>query len=181
MKIGRWVFIGAFFGLIIGAMVGAEPILLSYYYPHNPHHDLYPLPIALGNVAGGDALLGILPGALVGYFVGVRVRNFESRRGHEITLESASNPEVWPPPPMLTGPKEIDHSMNYDPIEDNADIQPTLALASDEAHAELAAQGQSGGLGYCHSLWSVKKRILKEKYQVEWRSPGEMNPEVKFD
>jgi len=181
MSISHWALVGAFLGSIFGAMVGAEPILLSYYYPHNHDHEMYSLPIALGNVAGADAMLGILPGAVVGYFVGVRVRDFQSRRGRQITLGSDTSREVWPPPPALTKAKEVDHAMNYDSIEDDADIQPILALASDDAHAELAAQGQSGGLGYCHGFWPVKKRILREKYQVEWRSPAEMNPGVMFD
>lgn len=71
--------------------------------------------------------------------------------------------------------------MKYDPIEDDAAVQPLLAAAGEEAETELEAQGTSRGLGYCHEFWSVKKRILKEKYQVEWRSLREMNPDVLFD
>ena len=37
------------------------------------------------------------------------------------------------------------------------------------------------GLGYCHLYWETKKRILKEKYNIEWLSPAELNPMVFFD
>ena len=181
MSIGHWMLVGAFLGLVFGAMIGAGDVLLHYHYPYDPHYDMYPLPIAMGNVAGGDAISVIIPGAIIGYFVGVRRRSLKANRSHEVSLASVSNPKIWPPPPALPGIKEIGCHMNYDPIEDDADIQPILALASVDAHAELAAQGQSGGLGYCHGFWPVKKRILREKYQVEWRSPAEMNPGVMFD
>lgn len=37
------------------------------------------------------------------------------------------------------------------------------------------------GLGYCHLYWETKKRILKEKYNIDWLSPAELNPMVIFD
>lgn len=37
------------------------------------------------------------------------------------------------------------------------------------------------GKGYCHILWGCKKEILKEKFNIDWRSPAEMNPHCKFD
>ena len=54
-----------------------------------------------------------------------------------------------------------------------------LELADEEAHAELAPQEK--GFLYCHPFWAVKRRILKEKYQVDWKSPADMNPLVDFD
>ena len=71
--------------------------------------------------------------------------------------------------------------LKYDPIEDDPNIKPALVAADEEALAELVAAGRNIGFGSCHSLWRVKQRILKEKYQVEWKSPGEMNPYMKFD
>ena len=69
----------------------------------------------------------------------------------------------------------------HDPIEDDLDIKPVLAVATEEARAELIAAGKNIGFSSCRSLWRVKQRILKEKYQVEWKSPGEMNPGCDFD
>ena len=36
-------------------------------------------------------------------------------------------------------------------------------------------------LGSCHTLWSLQKTILKEKYGITWYTPAELNPDVKFD
>ena len=36
-------------------------------------------------------------------------------------------------------------------------------------------------LGCCHRLWSLQKRILKEKYGITWYTPAELNPDIKFD
>ena len=37
------------------------------------------------------------------------------------------------------------------------------------------------GNGLCFDYWSIKKRILKEKYNIEWHSPADLNPRVRFD
>ena len=36
-------------------------------------------------------------------------------------------------------------------------------------------------LGSCHRIWATQKRILKEKYDITWYTPSELNPYVKFD
>ena len=45
-----------------------------------------------------------------------------------------------------------------------------------EQAAELFIQ-----LGSCHTLWALQKRILKEKYDITWYTPAELNPDIKFD
>ena len=36
-------------------------------------------------------------------------------------------------------------------------------------------------LGYCHTFWETKKRVLKEDYGIEWLTPAECFPDVRFD
>ena len=36
-------------------------------------------------------------------------------------------------------------------------------------------------IGYCEKYWKMKKNILKEKYNIEWYSPKEENPNIMFD
>ncbi|MBR3613844.1 MAG: hypothetical protein IKL55_01530 [Clostridia bacterium] len=36
-------------------------------------------------------------------------------------------------------------------------------------------------LGFCHGYWSVKKSILKNKYNIEWETPQEENPHIEYD
>ena len=36
-------------------------------------------------------------------------------------------------------------------------------------------------MGFCFKYWSAKREYLKENYDIEWHSPAQMNPRVKFD
>ncbi len=36
-------------------------------------------------------------------------------------------------------------------------------------------------MGYCNNYWSAKKEILKEKYNIDWYTPAEENPDVIYD
>ena len=73
--------------------------------------------------------------------------------------------------------------MLHDPIEDHPATKRLIAKAGREAEAELKRAGMvgPGELGYCHALWAMQQRILRERYGVEWRTPAEMNPDIMFD
>ena len=47
-------------------------------------------------------------------------------------------------------------------------------------HPEQAAQVFMQ-LGSCHRLWTMQKKILKEKYGITWYTPDELHPEIIFD
>lgn len=65
-----------------------------------------------------------------------------------------------------------------DPVEKTAQY----IMIREELEREIKAQiGKGGYLGYCHVYWAVKKRILKEKYGIDWKSPAELNPHIRFD
>ena len=50
-------------------------------------------------------------------------------------------------------------------------------LPTDPARAaELLSQ-----LGSCHTLWSLQKQILKEKYDITWYTPAELHPDIRYD
>lgn len=36
-------------------------------------------------------------------------------------------------------------------------------------------------LGYCHAYWETKKALLKKYYNIDWKTPEELNPEIIFD
>jgi hypothetical protein len=36
-------------------------------------------------------------------------------------------------------------------------------------------------MGFCYTFWAVRKRILREKYNIDWLSPAEKNPGIIFD
>jgi hypothetical protein len=84
---------------------------------------------------------------------------------------------VW----HFSRPSSRSSYIKVDPIEDNPAVRPFLQLADQEAEAELATCGIGQEFGSCHTFWHTKKRILKEKYGIDWRTPAEMNPHIAFD
>jgi hypothetical protein len=71
--------------------------------------------------------------------------------------------------------------MRYDPIEDDPVAGPLIVQAKAEAMKSKNVIEYDGHLGRCHEIWRTQKRILKEKYGIEWRTPPEMNPDWDFD
>ena len=69
--------------------------------------------------------------------------------------------------------------MFKDPVENTAEYQSIKAEL--EGLIEEQLKNCPRGLGYCHVYWRTKKRILKEKYNIDWRSPAELNPHIIFD
>lgn len=70
-------------------------------------------------------------------------------------------------------------SVQHDPIEDDPTYKAILEAAERETEQELADVPK--GWGFCHRFWWTKQRILKEKYELSWKTPAEMNPHITFD
>jgi hypothetical protein len=56
-----------------------------------------------------------------------------------------------------------------------------MIAASEEADRNLVGSPSKNGLRFCHEYWAEKKRILKERHGLEWRSPAELNRHIIFD
>lgn len=37
------------------------------------------------------------------------------------------------------------------------------------------------GMGFCHVIWRIQKKVLKCDNEINWRSPGDLNPEIMYD
>jgi hypothetical protein len=82
---------------------------------------------------------------------------------------------------MLLGTKDLtDTSIGHGPIEDDPKLGPIVEKARREALSEELAN-QPERLGFCHIVWATQKRILKDKYGIDWKTPAEMNPGILFD
>lgn len=46
------------------------------------------------------------------------------------------------------------------------------------SHIDKEVRQELGGPGYHREFWTTKKRILKEKYGADWKTPAEMNPTI---
>ena len=77
--------------------------------------------------------------------------------------------------------------MRRDPQEFDPALREIFRQADIEAEIEtkIVAEQFFGDsklmMGFCHQLWPTKKRILKEKYNIDWKTPSEMNPDIMFD
>lgn len=50
-----------------------------------------------------------------------------------------------------------------------------------EAEKLLNESGVEREMGYCYVFWDCKKKLLKEKYNISWKTPAEMNKNTRFD
>lgn len=67
----------------------------------------------------------------------------------------------------------------HDPIEDTPEFKLVADTVDKLVDEEM--KGHIKGMGSCHLAWSIKKRILKEKYGIEWHSVSDLNPLCRFD
>ncbi len=93
------------------------------------------------------------------------------RRGNRIILSEGYDDDGW-----FKGDENL--LEETDPIEATAEY---MAIEKELEKEIIAEIGKGGYMGYCHLYWGAKKRILKEKYGIEWKSPAERNPHVCYD
>ena len=74
---------------------------------------------------------------------------------------------------------ENNQELLYDPVENTVEYQNIR----DELESELfkLMQNVNVKMGRSYKYWSLKKRILKQKYNIDWKSPPEMNPGIIFN
>jgi hypothetical protein len=66
-----------------------------------------------------------------------------------------------------------DSSYKHDPQEDDPRLKKIIEAAGKEAEEVLNNHERYGKLGVCVTFWLEQKRILREKYGIEWKTPGE--------
>ena len=69
--------------------------------------------------------------------------------------------------------------LKHDPIEDDEKYSKIIKLAEEEANIILKDEPKV--LGYVHIYDNLKKKILKEKYNIDWKTTSEMNPNIIID
>jgi len=69
----------------------------------------------------------------------------------------------------------------YDPVEDDPRYAEVFRKIDAEVKETLANHPQRGSMGFVHLIWETKKRILLQKYSIDWKTPAELNPQVMFD
>ncbi len=67
----------------------------------------------------------------------------------------------------------------HDPIEDDPEFETRVEAAHRDT--EEALRDTKRRTGVCHLFWHTKQKILRENYGIEWFTPAEMNPWIRFD
>lgn len=70
------------------------------------------------------------------------------------------------------------HKINEDPIEYTDEY---LRIELELERLIRSEIGDSGYRGFCHKYWWTKKKILKERFGIAWKSPKDLNPMICFD
>ena len=71
--------------------------------------------------------------------------------------------------------------LKHDSIEDKEEYKEIFQKVKIEVGKMLNDKGVKRGLGYIHIFESHKKKILKEKYGIEWKTTQEMNQDIRID
>ncbi len=74
--------------------------------------------------------------------------------------------------------KEAEAQILTDPIE-REDVFLSIRYEIERAVDEVIVNDH-GDEGYCLKYWRIKKQLLKERFNIDWKTPAEMNPEIQF-
>ncbi|MBR4627916.1 MAG: ATP-binding protein [Ruminococcus sp.] len=77
----------------------------------------------------------------------------------------------------------MSESRIYDPVEDTDRYRKVVEEVDIAAQSELesnshAAKDSPDGVyfSWCYAFWDIKKRLLHDRYGIDWRTPAEMKP-----
>ena len=69
----------------------------------------------------------------------------------------------------------------HDPIEDDPEIKKIIDQARKEVDEMMKDHPRRGKVGFSKKFALELQRHLKKKYDIEWKTPSQMNPRAKFD
>ncbi len=68
----------------------------------------------------------------------------------------------------------------HDPLEDDPQWQTAFEEVEEMLAFELELSEVEDSPNFCHFVWNEKARLLREEFGLEWFSPAQMNPFVRF-
>ena len=69
----------------------------------------------------------------------------------------------------------------HDPIEDSEEFRDIVAAARIEAEAKVRSLGLISKRGVCGLLAAEQAQLLRDRHQITWFTPSQMNPNIVFD
>ena len=74
--------------------------------------------------------------------------------------------------------EEVKAQILTDPVESTDDFLK-IRFELEEITDELLSENREEG-PFCALYWNTKKSVLKDKFGIEWKSPADMNPNIRF-
>ena len=74
--------------------------------------------------------------------------------------------------------EEVKAQILTDPVESTDDFLK-IRFEAEEITDELLSENREEG-PFCALYWNTKKSVLKERFGIDWKSPAEMNPNIRF-
>lgn len=69
----------------------------------------------------------------------------------------------------------------HDKVEKSKEYKKYENYVNEKADKMALEELGSRCIGFCHLFWIYKRKILKDEFNIIWRSPAEVNPNCKFD
>lgn len=99
------------------------------------------------------------------------------KRAEEIIKSGFANKDVIPP--IMTTKTDENEKL----------VEKYLKEIEEEVDKEMIKQGlltidngrKIPAFGSCHTRWAIEKRLLKERYNIDWQTPAEKNPFINYD
>lgn len=80
---------------------------------------------------------------------------------------------------ILSAEEEADSQILNDPIE-NTDEFLLIRFDIEAKVDKVLSMSTPSDEPYCARYWNEKQRILKEEFHIEWNTPAQMNPNIRF-
>ena len=74
---------------------------------------------------------------------------------------------------------EANSLIQTDPIE-SSDAFLAVRYETEKITDEILAEKREEDVPFCLLYWETKKNVLKERFSIDWKSPADMNPDIRF-
>ncbi len=75
--------------------------------------------------------------------------------------------------------QEADGQILVDPIESTEEFLK-VRFETEQFVDDFLRNNSSADQPFCQMYWNAKQTILKEKFGIDWKTPAEMNPNIRF-
>lgn len=108
------------------------------------------------------------------------VADFLARPDGNVLATALLQTDLVPVPHVLRALRKTAADLRADVDTDPCETFPEYRQILAEADA-YAAPRTPRGMGGCHTFWEQKKKFIRERYGLEWRSPPDLHPESLYD